>query len=121
MQPSPLNSVTRKEPTYVLVGALKSKSDVQSRRSIDHDLEQVFKIDVKNCMAEAPQYESDGQGNVHDYAIIKLPSPIKFNKYVAPICLADDRVDYGACNCYISGIHHYKNETSKLLYRVLIH
>ena len=38
----------------------------------------------------------------NDIAVLKLQSPIQFNKYVSPVCLPDNDVPVGT-ECYITG------------------
>ena len=38
----------------------------------------------------------------NDIAVLKLQTPIQFNKYVSPVCLPDNDVPVGT-ECYITG------------------
>ena len=51
-----------------------------------------------------PYYFPDG-GNDYDLALIKLQSPLTYNKHVRPVCLPKFDFPSGT-NCYVTGWGH---------------
>ena len=56
-------------------------------------------------MFSIQQFERDGQFDiVNDMALIKLNAPVKFSKYVKPVCLPDPAIKLNiTSNCYAIG------------------